>query len=123
MKEDYPLDILNKRKELLDQLRQEKQLGNMAYLSYDKLIILKDKEQHHPRSHNNKRNLSESPELYANNQIVKKDQKQTYKKNKTSNMKDFIIQKPKFNYIPTETSHDQPENKQKNGTQINNNKE
>nr|XP_004930264.2 uncharacterized protein LOC101745100 [Bombyx mori] len=57
LKEDYPLDILNKRKELLEQLRKEKQLGNKAYLSYDKLIIIKDKEQQPPRSHKKQKKL------------------------------------------------------------------
>ncbi|XP_045453301.1 uncharacterized protein LOC123662503 [Melitaea cinxia] len=42
-KEDYPLDILNKRKELLVQLKKEKQLGHKAYIRYDKLIVLKIK--------------------------------------------------------------------------------
>lgn len=117
-KEDYPLEILNKRKELQDQLKKEKQLGNKAYLSYDKLVVIKEKEQPQPfpHSHKNKRNLSESPEFINTR---KQDQKQYHKKSKISNMKDFVIQKPKLNYIPAVNSHDQPDN----NTQNNNNKE
>lgn len=113
LKEDYPLEILNKRKELQEQLKKEKQLGNKAYLSYDKLIVIKDKGQQFSRGHTNtnKRNLSESPEFIH---TKKHDQKQSYKKNRISNMKDFITQKSKLNYTSTGNSHVQPENQENN---------
>lgn len=73
LKEDYPLEILNKRKELQEQLQKEKQLGNTAFISYDKLIVIKDKKEKLPRSHTNKRNLSISPELVQTNNTLKKN--------------------------------------------------
>ncbi|CAK1594927.1 unnamed protein product [Parnassius mnemosyne] len=63
IKQDYPIEILKKRKELQTQLKKEKELGKKALIKYDKLIVLNDKEK--KKSHNNasKRNLSESREL------------------------------------------------------------
>lgn len=40
IKEDYPLEVRNKRKELQVQLQKEREQGNLAILKYDKLIIL-----------------------------------------------------------------------------------
>lgn len=37
--EDFPEYIRQKRKELLPQLKAERQKGNIAYLKYDKLVI------------------------------------------------------------------------------------
>ncbi|XP_063538684.1 uncharacterized protein LOC134747936 [Cydia strobilella] len=52
MKEDYPKYVLEKRKELRDQLKLEREKGNIAILKYDKLIITKN---------NTKRKLETSP--------------------------------------------------------------
>lgn len=64
LQEDYPPNILEKRKELQEQVRIEKQRGNLAIIKYDKLVVLEKKEE--PMS-NNKRMLSTSPE---NNQTT-----------------------------------------------------
>ncbi|CAG4983270.1 unnamed protein product [Colias eurytheme] len=57
MKEDYPKYVLEKRKELQEQLKSERAKGNLAILKYDKLVILKA---------NNKRTLPISPEEEKN---------------------------------------------------------
>ncbi|KAF9414412.1 hypothetical protein HW555_007666 [Spodoptera exigua] len=38
--EDYPKEVLNKRKELQAQLQKEKEAGKTAFIKYDKLIVL-----------------------------------------------------------------------------------
>ncbi|KAA5655358.1 hypothetical protein F3G64_35045, partial [Pseudomonas aeruginosa] len=52
MKEDYPKQVLEKRKQLQEQLKIEREKGNMAFLKYDKLVIPKQ---------TSKRKLSPSP--------------------------------------------------------------
>lgn len=111
LKEDYPLDVLNKRKELQIQLKKEKDSGKKAFIKYDKLIVL-NTDQQPPRNHTKKRNLSETPEkTITTGQIDLENKKQPLKKNKTS-MKDFIIQKPKLIYTPASNSQDHPESAQ-----------
>ena len=51
--DDYPKHILEKRKELKNQIIQERQKGNRAVIKYDKLVIYKS---------NNKRSRSNSAE-------------------------------------------------------------
>lgn len=109
IKQDYPIDVLNKRKELQTQLKREKESGNTAFIKYDKLIVLKNNAS---RNYVKKRNMSESPEITEANssqrQTAQENKKQPTKKVKTaSNMKSFIIQKPKLVYDPENTSHQQ----------------
>ena len=116
VKEDFSIEMLNKRKDLQEQLKKEHELGHKAYIRYDKLIIKKDGEHQPLPGHSNlkKRSLSESPEIICN--IRNKDKKQSSKKNRLTNMKDFIIHKPKFNYSPITNSQDLPaSNTQNNG--------
>ncbi|CAH2098627.1 unnamed protein product [Euphydryas editha] len=41
MKEDYPKHVLEKRQQLQEQLRTEREKGNTAFIKYDKLVISK----------------------------------------------------------------------------------
>lgn len=108
IKEDYPLEVLNKRKELQSLLKKEKDLGKTAFIKYDKLIVL-DNNKNTPRNYSHKRNLSESPEASnLNNQQDKQIIKQALKKNKPTNMKDFILQKPKLTVTHTHEDKEQP---------------
>lgn len=76
--EDYPQNVLEKRKQLQEQLRIEKEKGNTASIKYDKIII----HSKNPKStNNNKRMLSLSPE--SNVQSQEEPRVQTSKKNKT----------------------------------------
>lgn len=72
IKDDYPRYVLQKRKELQEQLKLEKEKGNTAIIKYDKLVIIKN---------NNKRTLSASPENNPQSQANKTFQ--ANKKNKT----------------------------------------
>ncbi|XP_063370363.1 uncharacterized protein LOC134658641 [Cydia amplana] len=63
--EDFPQQVLNKRKELQKQAEEERKKGNFAILKYDKLVILpgnSNSKMYTPKP-NNKRTLSNSPEI------------------------------------------------------------
>lgn len=106
LKEDYPIEVLIKRKELQVQLQKEKDAGNTAYIEYNKIIV--SSNENPPQKQSSKRNLSESPErLQSDNQNVQQTSKQPPKKNK-GDMKNYIIQKPKLVFAQTEASQGQP---------------
>lgn len=62
MKEDYSKEILEKRKQLQPQLEEEKKKGNIAYIKYDKLIVLNPKNNDGEKR---KRETSDSPKSSA----------------------------------------------------------
>ncbi|XP_026475338.1 uncharacterized protein LOC113379685 [Ctenocephalides felis] len=72
MKEDYPKQILEKRRQLQEQLKIERENGNMAFLKYDKLVIPKQ---------TSKRKFSASPSKLTE-EMSKGRITQTNKKNK-----------------------------------------
>lgn len=72
MKEDFPKYVLEKRKELQEQLKLEREKGNIAILKYDKLIVSK---------HQSKRKFRSSPENTTQTETDKHTQ--ATKKNKT----------------------------------------
>lgn len=84
IKEDYPKHIIEKRKELQDQVRVEREKGNKAFIKYDRLIVLKDnkKDPQVDEKNKNKRLLSTSPPATT---LVKNSQ--AFKKNKISPLK------------------------------------
>lgn len=55
--EDYPKNVLNKRKELQAQVAEERKKGNIVYIKYDKLVTSKGGKY----INNKKRMLSTSP--------------------------------------------------------------
>lgn len=57
VKDDFSKEVMEKRKELLPKLEEERKKGNIAYLKFDKLII-KDNKTKEKR----KRELSSSPQ-------------------------------------------------------------
>lgn len=59
IKEDYPTKILEKRKELQEKAKEEREKGNKVLLKYDKLVIIPQKETHGKKG--SKRFLSETP--------------------------------------------------------------
>lgn len=104
LKEDYPIEVLNKRKELQSQLLIEKEAGNTAsYIKYDRLIVV-SKTKDTPNYQSNKRNLSESPDnslSHPSSHNVQRNRQPT-KKNKPANIKDYILQKPKLTFTHTD---------------------
>lgn len=107
MTEDYPNYILEKRKELREQVKAETEKGNTAIIKYDKLIILNQK--------NNKRTLTDSPE--SNNQPQSNKNAQPTKKNKTiqqqssvrrsNSMSDGVVKPGMLNFLVTKTVNNQ----------------
>ncbi|CAG4913127.1 unnamed protein product [Colias eurytheme] len=111
IKEDFPLDVLNKRKELQREIAMLREQGKNAIIKYDKVVILKNKNQHSEfhKTQNKKRSLSESPEMATcSNNSNKITQKQPTKINKTNNnLNNYILKKPTLTVvekIPSQTS-------------------
>lgn len=75
VKEDYPLQVLQKRRELQEQAKIEKEKGNNVRIKYDKLVIVKN---------NNKRPLPISPENTSSSASQSKNNTNTqaHKKNR-----------------------------------------
>lgn len=68
IKEDYPKEILDKRKQLQPQVEEEIKKGNIAYIKYDKLIVKRSKENREKR----KRGTSDSPKAPSEKKTNKK---------------------------------------------------
>lgn len=79
VKEDYPQQILEKRKELQDQMQKERNDGKIAFLRYDRLIVrdpnIYDKTEKEPklRANSKKRELEITPPNQKENQYVPRD--------------------------------------------------
>lgn len=58
IKEDYPKEIIEKRKQLQLQAEEEKKKGNIAFIKYDKLIVKKPNDNNREKR---KREISGSP--------------------------------------------------------------
>lgn len=58
VKEDYPKEVLETRKKLQNQLKEEQAKGNVAYLKYDKLIVKKPQDGNREKR---KRGKTDSP--------------------------------------------------------------
>ncbi|CAH2107439.1 unnamed protein product [Euphydryas editha] len=81
LKEDFPPNVLQKRKELQEDLKRERESGKRVILRYDKIVTLKTRESEirTPTKRNiNKRLMSISPEeavketgTESNNEITK----------------------------------------------------
>lgn len=80
IKEDYPQAVLQIRKGLQEQVRAEREKGNLAIIKYDKLVILNNTSTN--KTYNKKRNLSNSPEN-KNTSRHAEQRPQANKKNKT----------------------------------------
>lgn len=104
IKEDFPKDVLIKRRELQTQLVKEREAGNTAFINYDTLILIKNNKEV-SRTQVNKRNLSESPESSHANYPNTHSGKKPTKKNKSTNIKDYVLQKPKLTFPKTSDGH------------------
>lgn len=110
IKEDYPENVLKKRKELQEQLRIEKEKGNLVRIKYDKLVIV---NKHSDTTSHNKRMLSNSPDNNATCAISsEKNNMQTNKKNKTeisirrsSSLSEGPIKPGILNFLHTSTKN------------------
>lgn len=145
--EDYPKYVLEKRKELQEQVKIEKEKGNKAIIRYDKIIILENITRPDPTtgetetertrvetgmevfSENRKRNLSVSPQNYSRtdntaprrNQVIKKN-KTIHKQNPTQSSSSYsegLIQPGILNFLVNNNSKNQDvENNKQNMNMI-----
>lgn len=103
IKEDYPKEILDKRKQLQPQVEEEIKKGNIAYIKYDKIIVKKPKENRDKR----KRETSDSPKASS----VKKTNKKATLNNPSSTLPKThtreIIKPNILNYIDRASSDPQ----------------
>lgn len=79
--EDFPKEVLEKRKELQIKVKEERAKGNIAYLSYDKIVV----KEGHLVKEKRKRDQSTSPEnqsyakkLVSNNSLIKENRKNAF---------------------------------------------
>ncbi|CAB3221816.1 unnamed protein product [Arctia plantaginis] len=77
--EDYPKEVLERRRELQAKLVEERKKGNTAYLKYDELIVKENNTSQEKR----KRETSASPSNYTN-QPKKQQTVNTTKSNRTN---------------------------------------
>ncbi|KAI5631952.1 hypothetical protein NE865_15333 [Phthorimaea operculella] len=96
LKEDFPPNILLKRKELQEELKKERESGKRVALHYDKIVTLKtrgSKRGTPERKNTNKRHMSLSPDETASSEGNNVETtKQIPKKNKSQNSTTFLRQ-------------------------------
>ena len=109
IKEDYPKQILEKRRELQKQLQTERENGNIAVIKYDRLIVWKN---------NTKRKLPISPEnanktnMEKNIQINKKNkiQQMDVPVKRSNSLSEGVLKQGKLNFVvknPTNNNNTQ----------------
>lgn len=115
IKEDYPLNVLEKRKELQEQLRKEREAGKNVTLRYDKIVTLEPRNTQHDKTNTNKRFLSESPPALENSVTRQREErtKQASKKNKPQNITSFF-RPPQLNHLPQASTSRDAYEQQKN---------
>lgn len=95
--EDYPKAVLEKRKLLQQQLKEERAKGNFAYIKYDRLIIKEDNATIERR----KREQSTSPGIYTN----PKKQVNLSSNTKTKSMNAYDLLRARSNSFSSLTSN------------------
>lgn len=88
--EDYPKEVLDRRRELQSQLKEEREKGNYVYINYDKLVIKEGKTGNEKR----KRDLSSSPSA------IEQPRKQQLTA-KTNRLNAFDLMRNRSNSLPT----------------------
>lgn len=123
IKEDYPKNILEKRKELQERVKLEKEKGNKAIIKYDKLIVLENKSD----TSSKKRMLSVSPEINQLNPHKVADRRpQEKRKNnpksaysslqRSSSITEGVLKPSMLNYLVNKNTNNPP-NQQDNHDQ------
>ncbi|CAF4832451.1 unnamed protein product [Pieris macdunnoughi] len=92
VKEDFPLEILNKRKELQIAVNTEREKERLAILQYGKIIFLKNQNTDSERSRlgKKKRNQSSSPESIEDNRDTNKVRKAAKNLNKNNHIDKYL---------------------------------
>lgn len=113
--EDFPQNILEKRKELREQARIEREKGNLVKIKYDKLVI----SEKNKTAGNNKRMLSTSPEnkttkgAETNTQANKKNKSQTQIR-RTSSLSENILKPGILNFLVNKNTNNSSDSQQNN---------
>nr|XP_037871059.1 uncharacterized protein LOC119629404 [Bombyx mori] len=110
IKEDYPQNILEKRRMLQEQVKVERDKGNKAILKYDKIVII-GKQEINNRLVKSKRSLPTSPQE-TDNRIDSSPRTQPKKKNKpasntsqgTTSCSENVVKAVIFNYLANKNS-------------------
>lgn len=94
IKEYFPPEILNKRKELQAEVNKEREQGRSAIIKYDKIVILKDRNKQNERNiyEKKKRTLSESPETGRSEFVNVKEKPTKFKR--TNYMDNYVLRQP-----------------------------
>lgn len=103
VKPDYPKSVLQKRKDLQEELKKRRELGEQVALRYDKIVTVKRNEAKQNRTQ--KRELSESPgnaDLYKGKNREGSKIYQSRKKNKTYDISSYM-QRPTTNIAEENT--------------------
>ncbi|XP_023942008.2 uncharacterized protein LOC128198937 [Bicyclus anynana] len=101
--EDYSKEVLEKRKMLQSQLKEERNKGNIAYLKFDKLIIREKVDN--TKNEKRKREMSTSPQQNT------QPRKQQYMK-PSNKLNAYDLMKIRSNSLPSNTSRNTTTNKQ-----------
>lgn len=89
--EDYPKEVLEKRRSLQPKLNEERKKGHLAYIKYDKLIVKENKNVNEKR----KREISTSP------QTEQQPRKQTMTTSKTNRINAFDMMRARSHSLST----------------------
>ncbi|CAH2092835.1 unnamed protein product [Euphydryas editha] len=98
VKEDFPKDVLEVRKQLQPQVEAERKNGNKAFIKYDKLIV---KKQINDNREKRKREKTESPTTSSQKRL---NAKNTENVNTSHNTKRDVIKPNILNYVARERS-------------------
>lgn len=118
VKEDFPPSVLQKRRDLQESLKQERESGKRVALRYDRIVTLKPREStfRTPTERNpHKRFMSTSPEETeaTKDRSKREEPKQMQKKNKSQNITSFLRSSQLNDSNPTTPNRD-VEKQQKN---------
>lgn len=106
IKEYFPVEILNKRKELQIEVDKEREQGKLAIIKYDKIVILKDRNHQtvnrKQNYENKKRALSVSPETTRSDR--EKGKENPTKINKTKCMDKYILRQSTLQLAPEKST-------------------
>lgn len=95
LKEDYSQKVLEKRKQLQEELKREREAGKNVALRYDKIVELKKYRVETENTRKQKRPMSKSPEITNNkDEASNRNVKQIPKKNKTASIASYLCNTP-----------------------------
>lgn len=117
--EDYPKNILERRRELQKQINIERENGNTAFIKYDKLIVIPNKPE--TSNHKKRKTLPASPENLAYSQTEHRNNAPKKSKalpnltktQKTASTSERILKPGILNYLVSKNSAYTQENNNK----------